>query len=439
MKTVQRGFLFLVFFCGLVLPLTAQKLDITRGAMTAGEHIRIFQPYAPAYCEFLLTNKTGKAQKFLVKVQSAKTKGMDACFSKVFTVPAASERTGRILLRLDGSTEYSLNAFVQPENILIESEPVEVAYVKTEPERERIFLVLSDDYRNTGGDFIRNRQINRCYAAPLLSKNLPPNISMLEQYSVILISKADFRKWKPAYFDLILQYVNEGGTLLFLSPEDVRNAAATPLAKILPFSRTESAASAAKTTLRKIFLSAYGTMEMLDTPMEIRSVTPAKDAVILHRASGKTVLAEKKYGKGVCRASAVNLAKEGLTYVGDGWNKLLAHLLRSEQPPIPCPESIRYTREDNLLTADSGNCLLELLPDIGEPVTAMLALTVTGLAMLTGSLLLAILCFILRIKFWKVLLLLLVLNGCAAGIIFATGGAICRYLPVEWLKNIIGL
>ncbi len=441
---LMRGFAFLFvwfFFLCSVFPAAAAEPELFRVVISGGGLVRVFQPYAAAYCDFLLKNNSGHSQTFIVRIQSKnKANDPNAYFSKSFTVPAKTEKMERMQFRLDDSETYLVSAEVFPDSIKLEPQEVKAPHPRIIPDtgqQEKLYLILTDDSQGTIGDILARAPefYRRSHGIPMQSKDIPADFSLLEQYSAILLYRTDFSCWQSKTFELIRQFVQNGGTLLIASPEDLERTAETPLADLAP-ARMNSKAKPAEASLNQLFMKKYGKLEFMKTPFPVHHLKPAPGATVLHKYGQMPVLAEKCTGKGVCRTTATDLSPQGVTYAGKGWGKLFTELLRSNQPPVPV-RTIEYTKEDNKIQGDTTIPFVVSLQKAVQKITkdedTVFALM---LVMAAGSLMIILSGFFIKMKFLHNLLALIAYNAAAIALLFVSNGIFYSYIPAMWLKNL---
>ncbi len=441
---LMRGFAFLFvwfFLLCSVFPAAAADPELSRIVISGGGLVRVFQPYSGAYCEFMLTNNARHDQTFVVRIQS-KNKAADpnAYFSKSFTVPAKTAKTERMQFRLDDSEIYLVSAEVFPDALKIEPQEAIAHHPRILPEtkqQEKIYLILTDDSQGTIGDFLTRAPEfdRRSHGITMQTKDIPADFALLEQYAVILLYRTDFSQWQSRTFDLIRQFVQNGGTLFIASPDDLAKTAETPLADLLP-ARINSKAIPAKASLNQIFMQKYGKLEFMKTPVPVHPVKPAPGAAVLHDYQQMPVLVEKSFGKGICRATAADLTPEGVTYAGKGWGKLFTQILQSNQPSVPV-RTIEYTKEDNKTQGDTQIPFIVRLQKAVQEITkdedTVFALM---LVMAAGSLIIILGGFFMKMKFLLNLLVLILYNAAAIAMLFVSNGIFYSYIPAIWLKNL---
>lgn len=357
MKSVLRffsifGLFFLLLACSAVF---AQDLIITKPRLTTGgKTLTLLSGGSGAYVCFELEN-TGTRDRYLtVTIRSDAAKGEEEYFSAEFFAPAKSVQQCQFPLQYDGSRTYTIsaNGAAQiPDNELAVFSGMQSPLLHLTVTDEVYFSGVTSvtDYGNLAGF------PNRCAVERIPGCELPMASLQLESYRAILLYKTDFGKWHAKSFDAVVEYVKNGGTLCFGTPQDVYNALMTPLAMLVPvkaFEPGRKKETAANNVLR---LKKKAAVSLTVVPM-----VPVDGAKTM-RSSG---FLEKRYGKGVVRVSSFDIWQSAGTLDEAGYGTELNAFLDGD--PIPQrPIVYTHTRlEHNSLgyfEFPSGNRLLAVL------------------------------------------------------------------------------
>lgn len=357
MKSVLRffsifGLFFLVLTCSAVF---AQELAITKPRITTGgKTLSLLSGVSGAYVCFELENTGNKDRYLTVTIRSDTAKGEEEYFSAEFFAPAKSVQQCQFPLQYDGSRTYTISANGEaqiPDNELAVFTGVQASLLHLTVTDEFYFsgVTTVTDYGNLAGF------PNRCAVERIPGCELPMASLQLEPYRVILLYKTDFGKWHAKSFDAVVEYVKNGGTLCFGTPQDAYNALITPLAKLVPvksFDPIRKKETAANKVLR---LKKNVAVSLTVVPM-----VPVDGAKTM-RSPG---FLEKQYGKGVVRVSSFDIWQSAGTLDGAGYGTELNAFLDGD--PIP-QRPIVYThtrlkhRSSEYFEFPSGNRLLAVL------------------------------------------------------------------------------
>lgn len=312
--------LFLLSHTGVVL--SAQDMTISGARITTGaKKLSVLPRGAGAFLCFELENTGETDQYVIVSIRSALAKGKDQFFSAEFFAPAKSVQQCQFPFQLDGSGSYTISsdgsaAIANPE---INIQPLQ--------EREILNLTVTDEPLYTGFTSVNGYShlkgfTEHCFVETASADTLPTAAHQLEHYRSILLYKTDFGKWYAKSFDAVLEYVKNGGTLCFGTPQDAWNALETPLAGLVPlkfrdlkFQKTNS----------RILLKKKKPVPMICLPGE-----PVEGA---EKMEGRPGFIEKKVEKGVVRASVFDIWQSAEKLAGAGYGEDLGAFLAGT--PIP--------------------------------------------------------------------------------------------------------
>lgn len=357
MKSVLRifsicGLFFLSLVCSAVF---AQELIITKSRITTGgKTTSLLSAGSGGYVCFELEN-TGNRDRYLtVTIRSEAAKGTDDCFSAEFFAPAKSVQRCYFPFQYDGSRNHTISANGEAQIAI--NELSVFTGVKSVP----LHLAVTEEFYISGTSTVTDYASLKGFAGPCAVERIPCNMLPasslpLELYRVILLYKTDFGKWHAKSFEAVEEYVKNGGTLCFGTPQDAYNALLTPLAKLVPIkslSRITEKETPAKTVLN---LKNHVSVSLTVMPME-----PVAGAKTM-RSPG---FIEKKYGKGVVRVSSFDIWQSAEILAEAGYGGELSAFLNSN--PIPV-RPIVYThtrlehRSSEYFEFPSGSRLLAVL------------------------------------------------------------------------------
>lgn len=356
MKSYLCSFsLFVLFLLSFAVPaLPAQSLTISEARIaTGGKTLSLFPKGAGAYLCFKLENTDSKDQYVIVSIRSALAKGKDQFFSAEFFAPAKSVQKCQFPFQLDGADSYMISAAGAAQ---IANPEIFVQHLSA---AEQLNLTVTDEpvYADFPSVSAYNRMkgfSGKCLVETVGGDALPLTAHQLEHYRAILLYKTDFGKWYAKSFDAVTEYVKNGGTLCFGTPQDAYNALKTPLADLVPmkFKDTDLQKKSAHLLLKK-----KARVALLYMPAD-----PAAGAA---KMSGMPGFVEKKIGKGVVRASifdiwypAAELAKEEY---GKDLEAFLAGTAIPERPIVYTHTRLRENDERPFFAFPQGRMLIAVL------------------------------------------------------------------------------
>lgn len=295
MRAIFRSFcVFLLSFLSFaVISLHAQDLTISKARITTGaKTLSVLPPGSGAFLCFELENKSAEDQYLIVSIRSEEAKEEDQYFSAEFLAPAKSVQQCQFPFQLDGSRSYTISSNGKAQ--IAEAELFILAW----NDSDRLNLTVTDQPVCSGASHVNAYpQLKgfpgRCTVESAAGSKLPMFAHQLEHYRTILLYKTDFGTWHAKSFDAVIEYVNNGGTLCFGTPQDACNALQTPLKDLVPLKFTE------KKSRRTA--AAVGAIRVNNRQYLVAE--PAAKAKKMR--AGEYV--EMAYGKGVVRASGVDI------------------------------------------------------------------------------------------------------------------------------------
>lgn len=311
MRSVLRCFCVFVLFL-LSFTLSAQTMKISGARITTGaKKISVLPHGAGAYLCFRLENTGDKDEYVIVSIRSEEAQGKDQYFSAEFFAPAKSVQLCQFPFQLDGSESYTISAGGSAE---ITTPEVNIQKLSG---AEYLNLTVTDSPFYAGFFSINSYNSLKGFPEGCLIENavgdaLPMSAHQLEHYRAILLYKTDFGKWHAKSFDAVAEYVRNGGTLCFGTPQDAYNALKTPLAELVPvkFSGTK--------------LQQRSSSSLLKTKEYIPLLSMPGQAVDgASKMSGMPGFFEKKVGKGIVRASVFDIGQSMEKLAGEGYGKKL--------------------------------------------------------------------------------------------------------------------
>lgn len=317
---------FLILFCLFCVSslLEAQALSISNQRIVAGKNLLYLPAGAGAYLTFELSNKEERDQYVIVTVRSDEAEGEDACFSAEFYAPAGSIQQCYFPFQLDASRDYTVSA---DQNCLI-ADP----HVRFIPASEKtpLYMTITDAVFPVGSSSVNN--IPSLPGVPhgivfesLSSVDVPMHTHQLELFRALLIYKTDFNRWHARSYEAVMEYVKNGGTLCFGTPQDAFQALNTPLAELVPlkFSGTEFKTVPSANALVNL-------KQRTDVPLLYLPAEPVAGAKKM-KSPG---FVWKTYGKGVVRASVFDIWQSADQLASTGYGGEMMAFLAGTRIPV---------------------------------------------------------------------------------------------------------
>ncbi len=167
--------------------------------------------------------------------------------------------------------------------------------------------VLNDSYTVSLGAFTIAPGFKGKYNVYHFSaRNAPSNWSMYKRVSCLVIVEPEFDRMTCSRYQAILDYVNQGGTVIFAYPPALFKAAQTPLAQLLPVTPVKLRKIHELKPLGRLIPEFNGWTKAVD----FMEAVPKDDSVVLlSEDNGLPVFVWSKAGFGSCRFSAIPICE----------------------------------------------------------------------------------------------------------------------------------
>ncbi|NOY75488.1 MAG: hypothetical protein GXP32_06820 [Kiritimatiellaeota bacterium] len=231
-------------------------------------------------------------------------------FSAVVTVPPGTRVNYRTLVKPEESEEYQLDLFLDGRQISSSSSFLTSMITGS----ARQIPVLNDSDESLGAFAITPAFKGVLYSAPVFSPVPFEQWEMLDRCPVILMVRPDFSRYSEANFRAVMNYVRQGGCLVFADPIALLSAMDTPLAELLPVKPLK---------LRKVrrlnsFTERFKGFENFRGEVDFLETAPVGDGLTLLSENEHPVIRVKRYGLGRVVFSAVPIRADA--YVSkDQW------------------------------------------------------------------------------------------------------------------------
>ncbi len=227
-KTMFAAFIVLLF---LGTDLYA-SVKVSRGKILYGNSFRtIANSWGVFECQ--IENPDPRPRKVMIRLRGAD--GYSAVMnsnSLETEVPAGTSLMFRAPVFLDNSEKYAFEVF--EDGIRRPNSFDYTCSVKLLSGRQELVGILGDN-ENTLGGFTEHPQFSQTlFPVAFRANNVPLNRNVFQSLRVLIVCSPDFRSYTSEQFSAILEYVANGGTLVFADPEGTLAAAGTPLNVLLP-------------------------------------------------------------------------------------------------------------------------------------------------------------------------------------------------------------
>jgi hypothetical protein len=309
-------------FCAQASP-AAEPPSVDRPSLRFGSSPRMARE-TWATLSFRLSNPTNEPVKLEVRMVD---KIRDAIyqrniFSAQVTVPPETRINYHTIVKPEESEEYQLDLFLDGKQISSSSSFLTSMITGS----ARQIPILNDSDDSMGSFSITPTFKGILYSSPVFSPVPFTQWEGLVKCPVTLLVKPDFSRYSEANFRALMNYVRQGGALVFAEPSTLFSAMDTPLAEMLPVRPLR---------LRKIrtlppFSKRFKGFEKFQHPVDFLEADPAGDGLTLMSYEAHPVVRVKRYGLGRVLFSAVPIRADA--YVSkDQWLEVLKFFLSHQK------------------------------------------------------------------------------------------------------------
>ena len=308
--------LFFVLLIGLSFPLSA-KPKMERELLKYGHSQRIKRfSWGNLSCQ--LTNPDSKPCNIELRfVDSLRgTVNNNTVFSETVYLPPETVIQYNTPVMTENSDEYKIEMFVDG----VEKQKSDPFFIRLMSGNSSYLPILNDSDNLSFGSFATAPEFKGIFAVSAFPVETPNfSWSMLKKASSIIIVRPDFSRYSSDKLCAILDYVYQGGNIIFADPVGVIEASKTPLSVLLPVVPLRIRKITTLEPLHKIlpgFKKFAGSVDFLESVSSGNGVDFLKDRDM-------PVFRWKKYGLGTCRFSAVPLTRNSFSN-NDTWLKILS-------------------------------------------------------------------------------------------------------------------
>ena len=238
-----------------------------------------------------------------LRVRPARYSNTDfVVFNEKITVPAKSEFMYDTAIYLDGRLDFIIELFSNGRKIKSQKLKVTRCSNKTS-----LSIVLNDSDNSSFYLTRRISEFNDKVLTPLVStSSMPETWLALKGLSSIIFVSPDYSKFNNLQYQAILDYVNQGGTVVFADPFGVIEAEKTPLISLLPVTPVRIGKVSKLSALNHLV---PGSASKLRIGTPILESYPKGDGVSILGDNDKPIIRWKRYGLGSSRFIAFPINK----------------------------------------------------------------------------------------------------------------------------------
>ncbi|MBN1863837.1 MAG: hypothetical protein JW808_02935 [Victivallales bacterium] len=230
-------------------------------------------------------------------------------FTENVHVPAMTTVNFSSQVMSEDSEEYRLESFVDGiQNTRSDSFMVSIIA----GDSQYITILNDHDDVSLGAFSMLPRFKGAYYTTSFSAKDPPGTWELLKKSACVVVLRPDFSRYSPEAFQAILDYVCQGGHLLFADPEGAAEAYYTPLAELLPVVPLRFRRISGLESLSAI----YPDFSTFCHEVSFLEALPLGEGVTILEERGIPVFRWKKFGLGTSRFSALPLTADSL---GANW------------------------------------------------------------------------------------------------------------------------
>lgn len=294
--------LFLVLF-GVSFSLTAQP-KVDRANLRYGFSPRI-KRFSWATLNCRLVNPDPKPYNIEIRFVDANRGALNqkTVFSDVVYVPAETIIQYATPVMTEDAEEYCLEIFVDGKEIK-KSDSFLISLISG---NSSYLVVLNDSVDVSLGAFATTPRFKGKYAASTFVAKAPPlPWSLLKKAAAIVVVRPDFSRYPADSYQAILDYVRQGGNIIFSDPIGAMEASKTPLSVLLPVFPLRVRQITELNSLSKMVPD----FKEFSKPVDFLETIPCGDGIDILKEGDLPVFRWKKFGLGTCRFSAVPILQE---------------------------------------------------------------------------------------------------------------------------------
>lgn len=307
------------------LPLHSADVSVTRARISSGLTLRMSR-YAWGNFECHVENSGDRAHEVVVRSVAQDGAPQLNVFSRAMKIPPRTVVDYKMPLLIENSEKFNAEVFVDG-NRLPFSQESEYNIRLLSP-RESQVAILNDGDESMGAFVQLPGFKGKLYSTVFSSHTLPVDRNLLEHYRALIVYKPDFSRFHSDVYAAILEYVANGGRLLFADPDTILKAAGTPLNALLSVEPLRVRETEEIPALKELFPDFQGfppgvRVRFLDSVPKGRGVTLlTQDAAPLIR--------ESAFGLGTVKMIAFAPSETHFSADRATWENLLTYLFAGQ-------------------------------------------------------------------------------------------------------------
>lgn len=317
-----RNFLLLLLLFVVCFPLAAKPI-VDRASLRYGFSPRI-KRYSWGVLGCRIQNPDSKAYNVEIRFVDA-TRGAinhKTVFADTVYIPPKTVIHYKTPVMTEDAEEYSLEIFVDGK----QQKKVDSFIISLISGTSSYLVILNDSDDVSLGAFATSPEFKGQYAlSNFMARNPPAPWTLIKKAACVVIVRPDYSKYSTEAYQAVLDYVQQGGNVIFADPQGAMEASKTPLSVLLPVSPIRFRKVTTMDPMSKLFPE----FKSFKKPVDFLEAAPLGDGVNFLEQGGMPVFRWKKFGLGTCRFSAVPITSDAYA-TSDVWRKVLAFFLANQ-------------------------------------------------------------------------------------------------------------
>lgn len=365
-----KAFCFLLVIIASIADVAAQqdgKVKISGASIRSGYSLRVSRF---GYGELSCTVENGDSKPHSVSLKLIMEEGFGQSqgnlFSESVTVPPFTSMIYQSPVMVENSERCRVEAFVDGKRLSGTDQQI---IIKLLSGKDVQIGIVNDDIEATFGSFVQLPEYKeKFYSVDYSASTFPSEWFRLKDLTALIVTKPDFGKYSASQFQAMLDYVYQGGTIIFSEPESTEKAAETPLADLLPVMPFKTRLVGNLPELAKLVPGFKGWPKHDAVFLETE---PSGNGIDIIKENNYPLFRWKKYGLGSARFSAVSLSEDNFK-AKNIWAKLVDEFFKN-QAHFPNEDSFSACLDEMTGFPVPGTWFIKLLLAIYFGVFGLLA------------------------------------------------------------------
>jgi hypothetical protein len=250
--------------------------------------------------------------------------GRRTVFSENLTIPANASIKYSTAIMVEDSENFHVELYIDNKKI----PGVDSVITKLMTDKEEQFCVLNDSPDVSMGSVNQLEAFKKkSFQVQLSHKEVPFHWSSLKSFVAIVVLRPDFKGYSSRQFRAVIDYVRQGGIIIFADPAGTLEAANTPFAELLPVNPLRIRKITGLQSVKKFFpeFKEWGESD----PVDFLESYPRENSLVWLKEKQFPVFSWKKAGLGESRFSAISLSGSVFEKTG-AWEKTMLLFLNHQ-------------------------------------------------------------------------------------------------------------